>query len=200
MSPDPALAVFLDKDGTLVEDVPYNVDPARIRLMPGAVQGLQRLHEAGYRLVVISNQSGVARGFFPIGALTGVEARLRELLDGAGVPLAGFYYCPHHPGGTVAGYAVACQCRKPEPGLILSAARDLGIDPARSWFVGDILDDIEAGHRAGCRAVLLDNGHETEWVITPARTPDHKAANLIEAARLIAGADANVNARTGARP
>src|SRR4051794_19576821 len=97
----PDAAVFLDKDGTLVEDVPYNVDPARIRLGPGAAAGLSALHAAGYRLVVVSNQSGVARGLFPVSALVAVADRLRELLDDAGVPLAGFYYCPHHPDGSV---------------------------------------------------------------------------------------------------
>jgi histidinol-phosphate phosphatase family protein len=115
-------AVFLDKDGTLIENVPYNVDPGRIRLTPGAEEGLRRLHAAGYRLIVISNQSGVARGLFPEEALVAVERRLRGLLAEAGVPLLAFYYCPHHPEGVVPGLAVACACRKPEPGLILRAA------------------------------------------------------------------------------
>src|SRR5581483_10333629 len=117
----PAPAVFLDKDGTLVEDVPYNVDPDRIRLLPGTAAGLRRLHAAGYQLVVVSNQSGVARGYFPESALAAVEARLRELLTSAGVPLAGFYYCPHHPAGAVPAYTVACTCRKPLPGLVVRA-------------------------------------------------------------------------------
>ncbi len=186
-------AVFLDKDGTLVEDVPYNVDPARIRLTAGAVEGLRALHAAGYRLVVISNQSGVARGYFPEAALAAVEGRLRELLHAAGVPLAGFYYCPHHPHGVVPAYAVACGCRKPAPGLIERAAREHGLDLARSWFVGDILDDVQAGRAAGCTTVLLDNGHETEWVLTPERRPHHTAADLAEAAALI-------TARTGEDP
>jgi D-glycero-D-manno-heptose 1,7-bisphosphate phosphatase len=199
-------AVFLDKDGTLIENVPYNVDPERIRLSAGAAEGLRRLHAAGYRLIVISNQSGVARGFFPEAALAAVEGKLRDLLAEVGVPLAGFYYCPHHPDGVVPGLAVACACRKPAPGLILLAARDHGIDPARSWFVGDILDDVEAGRRAGCATVLIDNGNETEWVLSPLRTPHHVAADLDEAARLITTADAPPGAgrgeppRTGGRP
>jgi D-glycero-D-manno-heptose 1,7-bisphosphate phosphatase len=182
--------VFLDKDGTLVEDVPYNVDPALVRLAPGAGEGLRALSAAGYRLVVVSNQSGVARGYFPEAALATVEGRLRELLADCGVEPAGFYWCPHHPGGSVAAYAVACECRKPRPGLILRAARELGIDAGRSWMVGDILDDVEAGRRAGCRTVLLDNGHETEWLRSPERTPDVIAADLADAARLILAADA----------
>ena len=184
-TPGGRAAVFLDKDGTLVEDVPYNVDPALIRLGPGAIEGLRLLHAAGYPLVVISNQSGVARGYFAEEALGAVEARLRELLGEAGVPLDGFYYCPHHPEGSVDHYAVACACRKPLPGLIVRAAREHDVDLARSWFVGDILHDVEAAHRAGCRAVLLDNGHETEWETSPLRTPDLVAPDLAEAARAI---------------
>lgn len=183
-------AVFLDKDGTLVEDVPYNVDPARVRLTRGAAEGLRALHAAGYGLFVISNQSGVARGYFPEAALAAVEARVRELLHEAGVPLAGFYYCPHHPKGVVPAYAIACACRKPAPGLIERAAREHGLDLARSWFVGDILDDVQAGRAAGCRTVLLDTGHETEWRLTPERQPHHKAADLAEAAALIAATPA----------
>jgi histidinol-phosphate phosphatase family protein len=178
-------AVFLDKDGTLIEDVPYNVDPKKIRLSPGAEDGLAALHEHGYLLVVISNQSGVARGFFAEEALSGVEAALRRRLAALGVPLAGFYYCPHHPEGNVAPYAVACRCRKPAAGMLRRAAADLGIDLAESWMVGDILDDVEAGRRAGCRTVLIDNGNETQWRRGPRRRPHHVAADLAEAARLI---------------
>lgn len=180
-------AVFLDKDGTLIADVPYNVDPALIRFLPGTAGGLRALHAAGFQLIVVSNQSGVARGYFAEGALAAVEARLRDLFAEAGVPLAGFYYCPHHPDGTVPEYAVACICRKPSPGMIVRAAREHGIDRAASWFVGDILHDIEAGHRAGCRAILIDNGNETLWERSPERTPDALAADLTEAARLICG-------------
>lgn len=178
-------AVFLDKDGTLIEDVPYNVDPRLIRLSAGAEHALPALHAAGYRLIVISNQSGVARGLFTEDALVAVRDRLRELLGAIGVPLAGFFYCPHHPEGSVPRFAIDCNCRKPAPGLILSASRSHGIDLPRSWFVGDILDDIEAGHRAGCRSILLDNGHETEWRMSPPRQPDALASDLAGAARRI---------------
>lgn len=181
-------AIFLDKDGTLINDVPYNVDPSLIRLAAGATEGLRRLHASGFRLIVISNQSGIARGFFSEEAMTGVHDRIRQLLAELGVPLTGFYYCPHHPSGTVARYAVACDCRKPQPGLILQAARAHGIALADSWFIGDILDDVEAGRRAGCRTLMIDAGHETLWERSPMRWPDLQAGDLAEAARLIAPA------------
>lgn len=182
-------AVFLDKDGTLIEDIPYNVDPALIRLGPGAQEGLVLLHERGYRLVVVSNQSGVARGYFPESALAAVEDRLRELFAALGLTLAAFAYCPHHLDGRVARFAHACDCRKPAPGMILRAAAAHGLDLARSWLVGDILDDIQAGRTDGCRTVLIDNGNETEWVLTPGRRPHHTAADLAEAARIIVAND-----------
>src|SRR5690349_16414401 len=121
-------AVFLDKDGTLVEDVPYNVDPTHIRLTPGAAGGLRLLHQAGYRLIVVSNQSGVARGLFPEAALAGVETRLQGLLELAGARLDSFYYCPHLPDGSVEKYALHCTCRKPAPGLLIRAALERRID------------------------------------------------------------------------
>ena len=164
-------AIFLDKDGTLIEDVPYNVDPSRIRLTPGAAEALPALHAAGYELLVISNQSGVARGYFPEEALVPVEARLRDLLAQVGVPLRGFYYCPHHPKGVVSNYAGVCACRKPAPGLLLRAAEEHHLNLKQSWFVGDILDDVEAGRRAGCRTILLNNGNETEWRSGDERQP-----------------------------
>jgi histidinol-phosphate phosphatase family protein len=185
----PNKAVFLDKDGTLIEDIPYNVNPGRIRLMPGVAQALAILHRAGYRLIVISNQSGVARGYFPEEALLAVEARLNELLAPVGAPLAGFYYCPHHPDGTVPGYNVACSCRKPAPGLLIRAAEEHKVALARSWFVGDILDDVEAGRQAGCKTILLDNGHETEWQLSPQRRPHYLAINFIEVAGIIETVD-----------
>jgi D-glycero-D-manno-heptose 1,7-bisphosphate phosphatase len=166
-------AVFVDKDGTLVENVPYNVDPAQIALTPGAADGIAALARHGYRVIVISNQPGVGLGKFPLHALDAVQARLADL-----VTLDGFYFCPHAPND-------GCDCRKPAPGLIERAAREHGVSLSESWLVGDILDDIEAGRRAGCRTVLLDNGNETEWQVTPERRPHHVARDLGEAAALI---------------
>jgi histidinol-phosphate phosphatase family protein len=154
-------AVFLDKDGTLIPNLPFNVDPSRMVLAPGSAEGLRLLSKAGYALVVVSNQSGVARGFFREEDLKGIEKRLKDLCREAGAGLDGFYYCPHHPEGCVTPYAVACTCRKPEPGLLLRAASERGLACRRSWLIGDILNDIEAGRRAGCRTILLNNGNET---------------------------------------
>jgi histidinol-phosphate phosphatase family domain/HAD-superfamily hydrolase, subfamily IIIA len=181
--------VFIDKDGTLVENVPYNVDPALIRLSRGAERAIARLAKAGFRLVVVSNQPGVALGRFPESALLRVKERLGELLAPLGAELAGFYYCPHHPEGSVAEYAIHCDCRKPAPGLIERAARELNASAKDAWLVGDILDDVEAGSRAGCTTVLLDNGNETEWILAPERRPDYIVRDLDEAADFIVSAE-----------
>lgn len=166
-------AVFIDKDGTLVENVPYNVDPDRIVLTAGAAPGVRRLKARGYRIIVVSNQPGVGLGLFPADALRAVEQRLRELL-----PIDGFYYCPHRPDA-------GCGCRKPSPALLMRAALEQRLRLPESWMIGDILDDIEAGRAAGCRTLLLDNGNETQWELTPERVPHHMAADLAQAASLI---------------
>lgn len=178
-------AVFLDKDGTLVQDVPYNVDPALLEFTPHAIEGLTRLRDDGYELVVVSNQSGIARGLFTEAAFVRLAVELMDRLSDAGVAIAGFYYCGHHPDGVVPGFARSCDCRKPSPGLISRSASELDLDLAHSYLVGDILDDVEAGQRAGVRTCLLIPGGETEWLASPDRTPDFCAGDLEEAAALI---------------
>jgi D-glycero-D-manno-heptose 1,7-bisphosphate phosphatase len=192
-------AVFLDKDGTLVDDVPYNVDPARVALRPGVVEGLRMLQRAGFVLVVVSNQPGVALGYFEHDALRMVEERIDALLSAAGVVLAGYAWCPHHPGGVRADYAIACDCRKPAPGLLIDAAARHALDLRASWMIGDILDDIEAGHRAGCRTVLVDGGGETQWRRGPGRTPDAVVARFDQAAAVVLAAARAQASRTIAR-
>jgi D-glycero-D-manno-heptose 1,7-bisphosphate phosphatase len=182
-------SVFLDKDGTLIENVPYNVDSALIRLTDGALESLSKLHAAGFRLIIVSNQAGVAHGKFKEDELQKVEAHLGQLLAEAGIPLSGFYYCPHHPDGKVAAYSVSCFCRKPNPGLLFQAAREHNLNLAGSWIIGDILHDIEAGRRADCRTILIDNGNETEWRLSPLRQPHATVPNLIEAANVILAGD-----------
>src|SRR5690606_15992167 len=153
-----------------------------IRLLPGVRAGLAELRSAGFRLVLISNQSGIARGLFSERALPPLWVQLEAL---AGQRFDGIYYCPHHPQGSVPAYTRVCSCRKPAPGLLLRAAQELNIDLARSWFVGDILDDVEAGRRAGCRTVLLDNGGETEWLQGPEREPHFSVRSFPAAAAVI---------------
>lgn len=185
---NPALmnkAVFIDKDGTLIPDIPYNVQPGLITLENGVVEGLKLLARHGYMLVIISNQAGVARGYFSEAALQPVKEKISGLLRQEGITLHGFYYCPHHPEGKVELYTLNCSCRKPAPGLILRAAADLQINLQASWMVGDILHDVEAGNRAGCRTVLINNGNETEWTGGAYRTPHIIAAGVAEAAALI---------------
>lgn len=177
-------AVFLDKDGTLVRNVPYNVDPARVQFTDGAFRGLSRLASAGFALIVVSNQPGIGLGHFSRSALDALAHHLKERLADAGIPLTAFYACPHRPPSRQ-GTLSACTCRKPAPGLLQRAAREHGIALEASWMVGDILDDVEAGHRAGCRTVLLDVGNETEWRFGPRRTPTLRARDLAHAAQAI---------------
>lgn len=182
-------AVFFDKDGTLVEDVPYNADPAHVVLAPGAGAAVAGLAAGGYAIVVISNQSGVARGFFDEAALDAVSMRVRELVERQGGRVDAFFYCPHHPDGGVPEYARACDCRKPAPGLLTRAAADLQLDLGASWLVGDILDDVAAGRGAGCRTVLVDGGGETLWERAPDREPHFIVSALDEAAGIILAED-----------
>ena len=178
-------AVFLDKDGTLIDNVPYNVDPLRVALARGAGGALHALSEHGFLLVVVSNQPGIALGRFPPQALAPVERRIQELLAASRAAIDAFYYCPHLPQAANVRYAVRCLCRKPQPGLLRRAARDWQIDLTASWLIGDILDDIEAGNRARCRTVLLDTGNETEWRVGSYRQPYRLALSLPQAALAI---------------
>jgi D,D-heptose 1,7-bisphosphate phosphatase len=179
-----AKAVFLDKDGTLVRDVPFNDDPAKVSLLPGVGAGLRQLAEAGFALIVVTNQSGLARGLMTEPGMRATMRRMSELLAAERVSLHGIYVCPHHPAGVVPGLRTECDCRKPRTGLLRLAAAQHDIDFAESWLVGDILDDVEAGGRAGCRTVLLTGG-ETEWLDGAYRTPDAIVTGFMAAAEVI---------------
>jgi D,D-heptose 1,7-bisphosphate phosphatase len=178
-------AIFLDKDGTLIENVPYNVDPEQIRLTEGASEGLRMLQDFGFRLIVVTNQAGVAYGKYKEDALLPVRQKIQQLLESSGVTLDDFYYCPHHPDGKVEEYAIHCFCRKPNAGLLFKAAREHDINLAASWVIGDILNDMEAGRRVDSRTILLDNGNETEWKLTSQRRPHFTVKTLKEAAEVI---------------
>lgn len=151
---------FLDRDGVLIEERHYLGDPEGVVLLPGVPDALKRLKGLGYCLAVVSNQSGVARGFFSEDDLKKVDERLKNLLEKEGVRLDAMRYCPHHPSGTVEAYACECVCRKPEPGMLLSIAREFRADIAASVMIGDKVSDLEAGKRAGCRlSILVLTGH-----------------------------------------
>jgi histidinol-phosphate phosphatase family protein len=176
-------AIFLDKDGTLLRDVPYNVDPSRMRFERGVAQGLARLATLGWPLIVVSNQPGIALGLFGMEQLELVRRHLAGMFEEAGASLAAMYYCPHLPVDPLIG--APCTCRKPAPGLLRRAAAEHALDLKHSWMVGDILNDVEAANRAGCRSVLVHNGNETEWVDGPLRRPTLCTTEFDAAARAI---------------
>lgn len=156
-------AVFFDKDGTLVKDVPYNVRPDLIRLNAGAAEAVGRLKKAGLKLFVVSNQSGVARGFFEEKDLPAVWEKLNEL---CGARFDGFYFCPHFPAGKIEKYSFVCDCRKPEAGMLFQAAREHSIDLENSWLIGDSPPDAKAGRLAGCRTILLfEQTNNTDFTV-----------------------------------
>jgi D-glycero-D-manno-heptose 1,7-bisphosphate phosphatase len=155
-----------------------------LRLYDGLGPYLRCLQQAGFRLVVVTNQSGIARGYFTAADLRRMHAHLAAQLARLGVRLDAIYHCPHHPDGAIPELAVRCTCRKPQPGMVLRAAADLGLDARRSWLVGDILDDVEAGKRAGCRTILVDLGTEPPPE-RAARRPDYVARDTRHALQII---------------
>ena len=153
------VAVFLDRDGTLIEEVGYLDRPERVELFPWSVDAIRALNRAGVRVVMLSNQSGVARGFFDEATVDRVHARIAELLQGGGAVIDAYYYCPHHPDGKVAAYARVCDCRKPARGLVDRAARELGVEPQRSFIVGDRWLDVALAQTVGARGILVRTGY-----------------------------------------
>jgi D-glycero-D-manno-heptose 1,7-bisphosphate phosphatase len=171
-------AVFVDRDGTVIEEIGYQSDPDMVRVIPGVGAALARLNELGIPVVVISNQAGVARGLFTAEDLDIVHERFVELLAAEGAYVDAAYYCPHHP-----EFDVECDCRKPKPGLLLKASEDLGIELGRSYMVGDRLIDVQAGKAAGASAVFVLTGygrrelveHEADITTTADRVCDDLA-------------------------
>ncbi|GEP91705.1 D,D-heptose 1,7-bisphosphate phosphatase [Chitinophaga terrae (ex Kim and Jung 2007)] len=178
-------AVFIDKDGTLIQNIPYNVNTTRISLLPTVGPSLRRLKDAGYLLILVTNQAGVAYGYFKEAMLIHVFNRINQLLSEENVMIDGFYYCPHHPDARIGAYKKKCNCRKPGPGMLTDAAANYGIDLKGSWMIGDILDDVEAGNKCGCRSILVDNGNETEWLLDHWRQPTLIVSSFDEAASFI---------------
>ena len=155
-------AVFLDRDGTLNVERSYLTRPEDLCLIVGAAEAVARLNDAGYPVVIITNQSAIARNLLSERVLGDIHCRLREKLLLSGASLDAIYYCPHHPDFRPQSTPSECGCRKPQPGLILQAARDLGLDLARSVMVGDSLSDLQAGWNAGCQSALVLTGHGEE--------------------------------------
>lgn len=148
-------AVFLDRDGTIIEDVEYLSSVEDVHLLPRSASAIRALNSAGYAVVVVTNQSGVARGLFDESAVSLVHRHLDELLAHNGAHIDAYYYCPHLPDASAVQYRLTCNCRKPAPGLIVRAQRDLDLDLARSWSVGDRWRDVEAAGAAGVRGLLV---------------------------------------------
>jgi D-glycero-D-manno-heptose 1,7-bisphosphate phosphatase len=178
-------AVLIDRDGTLTEEVGYVNHPSRLRLLPRSAEAIRRLNAAGVAAVVVTNQAGLARGYFTEDVMRAVNASLVEQLAQAGARLDGIYVCPHHPTEGVAPYRERCECRKPRPGLLLRAAQELALDLSRSTMVGDKATDLVPGRAVGAAAVLVLTGYGIgEWEYQRERfpfEPDHVAADLLDA-------------------
>ncbi|MEQ8763329.1 MAG: D-glycero-beta-D-manno-heptose 1,7-bisphosphate 7-phosphatase [Planctomycetota bacterium] len=183
-------AVFLDRDGTLIEDVhfPRRVDD--LHILAGVPEALRSLRDAGYRLIVLTNQSGIARGYLTERTLQEMHAHLLERLGAQGASLDAFYYCPHHPTEGSPPYRTECECRKPAPGLMRRAESDWNIDLSRSFVVGDTLRDLKIAGDTGCQRILVRTGKgeesERELEAEPGLA-DHVCDGLLDAANWILG-------------
>lgn len=152
-------SIFFDRDGTIIEEVNYLSRPEQIRLIEGVCESLIQLRNMGFLLILITNQSGIARGYYDITQLNKIHDHLQVMLSANGVKMDGIYYCPHHVDGVLEQFCVSCDCRKPAPGMLFKAAEDLNISLSESWTVGDKMSDIQAGNNAGTRTVLVGTGY-----------------------------------------
>ncbi len=177
-------AAFIDRDGVINKELAYVHRIEDFVLLPNAVTGLRTLAQAGYALVVVTNQAGVARGYYDESVVLKLHDHLRSLLLGSDVHLEAIFYCPHHPEGTVAGYKRECACRKPAPGMVLEAARTLGLDLAASVMIGDKRSDVDAGRAAGVALnLLVRSGHDLN--ATDQLHADAVCTDLLDAARFV---------------
>lgn len=155
-------AVFLDRDGTINEEVNYLGDPAQLKLTPGAAKAIHLLNSHNIPVIVVTNQAGIARGYFNEAQMHLVHQALDLMLAPVNAKIDAYYFCPHHPTAGIGKYKTNCACRKPEPGMLHQAAQDLHLDLSKSYLVGDKLTDIQAGNHAGCQTVLVKTGYGTE--------------------------------------
>jgi D-glycero-D-manno-heptose 1,7-bisphosphate phosphatase len=184
-------ALFMDRDGTLSHEVGYVNHPSRFRLYPWTVEAVRAVNRAGWLAVVVTNQAGVARGYFPESVFEEVQAKLAQDVAAGGARIDALYACLHHPDVGVPPYRTECDCRKPRPGLLRRAEAELGADLKRSWVVGDRHGDLQLAWNAGARGALVKTGYgrgELEY-LAPAwsRQPDLVAENLLEAVERILG-------------
>jgi D-glycero-D-manno-heptose 1,7-bisphosphate phosphatase len=184
-------AVFLDRDGTILDELGYLTPASTIHIYPFSIDATRLLVRAGFAVVIITNQGGIGLGLYDHAFVDRTHTMLDAKFAEAGATIAGWYYCPHHPEAVVAEWKCVCECRKPATGLVTSAARDLALDLSASWIVGDQWRDIEVAHRTGARSVLVRTGYgrglEAKWPENIAR-PTAVADNLMAATAVIVGA------------
>ena len=188
MEPKKHRAVFLDRDGTICEEVGYIDSIDQMKLIPRSGEAVRLLNKSGFKVVVITSQAGVARGFFPESRLEQLHAELRRQLREEGAYVEAIYYCPHHPTEGTAPYLQECDCRKPATGLLRRAAADLKVDLPSSYMIGDHFSDVECGQRVGAKTVLLLTGHGPETLAkreTWPNPPSHIAGDLYEAVQWV---------------
>jgi D-glycero-D-manno-heptose 1,7-bisphosphate phosphatase len=178
-------AIFLDRDNTLIEDPGYINSPEQVKLLDGVAEALAELKAFGYKLIVVTNQSAVARGIVTEKVLGEIHNRLEQLLAEKKAFLDRIYYCPYHPDGVVAKYREESNCRKPNPGMLLRAAEEMDIDLGQSWCVGNSISDMEAGLRAGCKTILIDLPSHQQQLEPGQPRPDYKAVNIKEVVNII---------------
>jgi D-glycero-D-manno-heptose 1,7-bisphosphate phosphatase len=186
-------AAFIDRDGVINAERHHVFRVSDFHVLPGVVEGLRTLSEHGFALVVVTNQAGIAKGLYSEDDYAQLTQHMRHLFTTEGIDFSGVYHCPHHPQGRVTRYAVPCRCRKPEPGLLLQAANDLGLDLARSVMVGDKHSDTRAGQAAGLRyTVLVESGHALPPAHETRHWADYRCAGLAEAASWLCAQDSEV--------
>ena len=176
-------AVFLDRDGTINEEVNYLGDPADLKLTPGAAQAIHLLNSHHIPVIVVTNQAGIARGYFTETQMHLVHQALDWMIAVENAKIDAYYFCPHHPTAGIGDYKITCTCRKPQPGMLYQAAQDLQLDLSKSYLVGDKLTDIQAGNLAGCQTILVETGYGKEESKTKQNEtkPDQISPNLLNA-------------------
>ena len=178
-------AIFLDRDDTLIEDPGFISHPDQVKLLDGVDKSLIELRAMGYKLIVVSNQSGVARGIVSEEVLGEIHDRLKQLLAEKGAPLDRIYYCPYHPDGVIEKYRKESDRRKPNPGMLLAAADEMDIDLTQSWMIGNSSRDVEAGLQAGCKTILTNHPSHYKQHKLGEPNPDYRAVNIKEAVNII---------------